>query len=453
MKPPIPFSSKVLLGGVIAVSVLLGGAAQAQMARPNVGDTFYFNCNVSGGFQYQETYKVTAARQHMVRVEVDNGESKNWYEKPYYFLPTTLTSREKIGNNLSTMTDVPDDFEGLKNLKVGDSFEGWLYEKRPNRRLNWSYKVAIVGSDRFYTKKFGDLEVMVVDEQRFANVYSASLLSYYAPRLRFPVYWKYSDSNKSSVECRMDDAELAPALVAGTDDTISRDSAAAQSATSPKIEMTTVANVNVRAKPGVSADKVAALPAETRVSVLGSANVSGEMWYQVDLDDGKTGFIYGPLLTTGAPAQQVASAPAAPPPAAVAPAAAPPPAAAAAPELPRTRAIGTAAEKSVRFARLEEVFRSGLLSKDEYEEKLAEIKGEKAVGSVAEQLTGINRNFRAGKLTPEEFIQERAKVLQTISPQTMEVKQGLVLLDQLIEKRLISQTEYGRKRQQMIDGI
>ena len=112
-----------------------------------------------------------------------------------------------------------------------------------------------------------------------------------------------------------------------------------------------------------------------------------------------------------------------------------------------------AAAKSVRLARLEGIYRDGLLSREEYDRKLAEIKGEKTVGTVAEQLAGINRDFRAGKLTPEEFIQERGKVLQTISPQTMEVKAGLVLLDQLIEKRLISQTEYGRKRQQLIDGI
>jgi hypothetical protein len=203
----------------------------------------------------------------------------------------------------------------------------------------------------------------------------------------------------------------------------------------------------VRAKPGVNADRVAVLPANTRVSVLGSASVEGEMWFQVGLDDGKTGFVYGPLLGPGAATEQKVAAVAKP---------APEPAAPAAPAV-KTRAItgstGTGAAKSVRLARLEGIYKEGLLTKEEYEHKLAEIKGEKAVGTVADQLSGINRNFRAGKLTPEEFIQERAKVLQTINPQTMEVKNGLVLLDQLIEKRLISQTEYGRKRQQMIDGI
>jgi hypothetical protein len=449
MKTPIEFSGRAVLGAAL-VSVLFAGSAHAQAAPPNVGDTFYFNCTVSGGYQYQETYKVTNAKQHMVRVEVDNGKSKNWYEKPYYFLPTTLMSREKIGNRLSTMSGIPDDFDGLKSMKVGDSFEGWLNEKRPNQRLNWSYKVAVVGSDRFYTKKYGDLDVVVVDEQRFAGLYSATLTSYYAPRMRFPVYWKYEDSNNSSVECRMDDAELAPALIASGEDG-SGDGISRTSGSNTAIAMMTLANANVRAKPGVSADRVAVLPANTRVSVLGSATVEGEMWYQVGLEDGKTGFVYGPLLDTGASAAKVAAVtkPAPAPEMKPAPAAQPEPAV-------KTRAItasGPAAAKSVRLARLEGIYRDGLLSREEYDRKLAEIKGEKAVGTVAEQLAGINRDFRAGKLTPEEFIQERGKVLQTISPQTMAIKTGLVLLDQLIEKRLISQTEYGRKRQQMIDGI
>ncbi len=446
MRSPMHGPNRLLAGGAVLIPLLFAGTALGQTARPQVGDTYYFNCRYGGGFQIQETYKVTAARQHMVRVSVETGQKKNWYEKPYYFLPTTLMTREKIGGKDRSMRRIPSDFDGLKAMKVGTSFKGWLNEKRSGKTLNWSYKIAVVGSDRFYTKKYGDLEVKVVDEQRFANLYSSTLISYYSPQLRFPVFWKYSDSNDSRIECRLDDAELAQALVASApskqDDAISRKSAAQQPAA--RVTMMTVANANVRAKPGVGAQKVAVLPAESKVTVLNNVKVGGELWYEVGLDGGKSGFVYGPLLSAGAPAQKLAALPKAAP--------APAPAAPAQPAV-KTRAIGPAAAKSVRIARLDEVFRSGLLTKQEYERKLAEIKGEKAVGTVAEQLSGINRRFRGGKLTPEEFIQARSKVLQTISPQSMDVKNGLVLLDQLIEKKLISQTEYGRKRQQMIDGI
>ncbi len=44
-------------------------------------------------------------------------------------------------------------------------------------------------------------------------------------------------------------------------------------------------------------------------------------------------------------------------------------------------------------------------------------------------------------------------VSRSVNPDSMLPKDGLVLLNQLLEGRLISQTEYGRKRQAMLAAL
>jgi uncharacterized protein YgiM (DUF1202 family) len=74
--------------------------------------------------------------------------------------------------------------------------------------------------------------------------------------------------------------------------------ALAAAADAPRI-YTAVTNSNVRAAPTTNSQKVGFLSAGKQVRVVGSA--AGGNWYQVRLDSGQMGFVYGNLLqTTGA---------------------------------------------------------------------------------------------------------------------------------------------------------
>ncbi len=57
----------------------------------------------------------------------------------------------------------------------------------------------------------------------------------------------------------------------------------------------TVKNANVRGEPDSKAEKLTTLPMGTGVDVTGK--VKGRDWYRVALADGRTGYIYAPLLT------------------------------------------------------------------------------------------------------------------------------------------------------------
>ena len=64
----------------------------------------------------------------------------------------------------------------------------------------------------------------------------------------------------------------------------------------------TLKNANVRAAPAVAAQRVATLPAGTRITALG--RVRGKDWILVERDDRRLGYVYAPLL---APAEAVAA--------------------------------------------------------------------------------------------------------------------------------------------------
>jgi hypothetical protein len=184
----------------------------------------------------------------------------------------------------------------------------------------------------------------------------------------------------------------------------------------------------------------------------------------VALAGDQKGFVYGALVSN-----RPSRVTAAPKPAAKTAPALKPAAAAPAPTKTVTRAVPkTAAPKAAapagatdrpavtepeRLAQLDDLLKSGLITRAEHAAKVAEIRAEQPVGELGQALRAVNRNFRLGKLNPEQFIAERAKILTKINPTDMDPKKGLVLLNQLLRDKLISQTEYGRKRQLMIDAI
>ena len=175
------------------------------MAAPLVGSEYPFECAIEGGPSYQETYRIISADGGVIRVEVQTGDSKNWYEKPYYLSGTTLVAREKGANGAVSM-GLADDFEDLGQLQIGSKISDYVEEERAGGTLYWKYTVALTGRELAYVQGVGDLEVVAISESRWVDLYSSSMMALYSPELRFPIHWRYTDNNKNAIECNLTSA-------------------------------------------------------------------------------------------------------------------------------------------------------------------------------------------------------------------------------------------------------
>lgn len=441
-----------------ALALLASTPALAAMEAPVVGDEYAFDCSLQGGFQYQETYRIASNTGGVVRVNVETGKDSNWYEKPFYLIPTTLATAEKVGGRESKVRRMPDDFEQLRNLTIGTSVNAWVTEDRGTiNDYSWSYKVAVVGNDVYYNRDFGDLDVTILDEQRYTGTYSSKLVTYYAPRLRFPVYWKYTDSNRGEVECQLVTASLNQQIAGSgraTPQPAAKPATASyEVAALPTRTLKTLTRSNVRTAPTANSDRLTVLPVGTDVRIDGEVATSAGKWYRITLSTGNVGFIFGSLVGEAAPTPEPTRTTTSKPTTGTSTDNTSTRTAAVGTVAPAPRATAPAVSKSERLARIEDLYKSGLMTAQEYEAKKAELAAERAVGGIAAELTEVNTKFRRNELTPEAFVKARAKVLERINPNDMDPKKGLILLNQLLEQKLISQTEYGRKRQLMIDSI
>ena len=110
-------------------------------------------------------------------------------------------------------------------------------------------------------------------------------------------------------------------------------------------------------------------------------------------------------------------------------------------------------DKTSRLEKLDELRRLNLISEAEYQQKRQALLGAPGSLDIAAELRQTNTLFRQGKINPEEFVQTRAGILAKINADDMDAKDGLVLLNDLINERLISEAEYSRKRAIMLDAL
>ena len=444
---PSLWASTAIISLAFAGGLLSANTARAQMTAPPTGTEYSFNCNSSIRSNYTETYRIVSVQGDNLRVEVDDGTAANWYEKPMHLLTTTLYQKQSLFGKESEMDDLPSDFTSLTALQAGTKVKGWVNEVRrnPTERLPWNYTVSVLGQEALYVPEIGDLSVISVAESRWVDVFSSNLLTYYSPELRFPVYWSYRDSNVAEVECTL-------ASVRG----VSVDGIAQGTplVTPASLVLTARETTGVRRHPSAQAPLIAMMPAAETVNVTGQVVRTGDTWYQVDLGNGMSGFLPADALSE-APASaaqrdvsasasadsttQTATAPATTTVAPAAPAAAP--------------AAAAGGDQTTRLAKLQQLYDSGLISQEEYQVKREEILGSADDGGIAGQLQDANRRFRAGELTPDNFVQTRSKILAKINPSDMDPKEGLELIQELLAAKLISPTEYTRKRGEMLAAL
>ncbi|MCC6471958.1 MAG: SHOCT domain-containing protein [Alphaproteobacteria bacterium] len=365
-----------LAGAVLASATAAQAQGPFEMRPPPLGARYAFACVDASGRVYQEEYRVTKSSNDEVAVDVLTGSQQNSYEKPVFAMGTTIAKRERIDGQDRSMSSIPSSFADLRKLVPGAAFRSYITERRTGASpISWSYNITVMGREIAYHRDFGDLAVVLVSEDRFANLYASSLQSHIAPALGFPVYWRYRDSNRVEVECRLASAS------------------------------------------GVGTPVAAAPPA-----------------------------------AQAAPVQQVAAAPPAPQPAA--PAARPARPASAAPAASRPAApAGADPSPQARIDQLKDLLRRKLITQDEYDLKEQQILGTAPGGGIAVELESANRLFRDKKITQQEFVQRRAQALAKITPSEMPPRDGLILLNQLLESGLISATEHKAKRELMLSAL
>ncbi len=294
----------LLLAFGLAVPVsLVTVPSHAQMSAPPIGAKYFFDCSLYDGPIFQEVHSIAANDDGVIRVTVSSGEQENWYEKPFYYLGTTLVKKESIGGSESTMRGT-DAFADIGALRIGDTFSDYVTERRAGGELEWKYKISVVGRETSYVRDLGDVPVIQLIEGRWFNLYSPEMLSYYAPDLSFPIYWSYTDSNQGKVECELASVErLEPAAVAEVppeaDQVPVEEEEIAALPPEPAVEepapppepryritpaderRVTSTRVNVRIDPSVNAAPLGLVAAGTTFLVTGKTEAEGALWYRV----------------------------------------------------------------------------------------------------------------------------------------------------------------------------
>ncbi len=413
--------------------------AAGSIEPPLVGAQYSFTCTSGDGKSYNEDYRIVASDNNAIKVEVQTAGQRNSYEKPIAAIPTTIVDKETIGGSERNMSGTGN-VSGLKPLSAGTNLTAYVTERRGgSTRINWNYKWSILGREVVYNRDFGDLGVVIVNEDRWADLYSSSMQTQYAPQIRFPIAWKYRDSNNASLECKLASAKGTggePVVAAAPPPPPPPPAAAPpprqgarQQQQRPAAQ--TPAAAPPPAPPPAAAQTAAAAPAPRPAAVSAPAQ---------------------PPSPYPAPpaAPQPAAAQPAPPPTTVA-ALTPPPAQPA----PRPAAAAASADstKQARLAQLQELLRQNVITREEYAQKEREIQTESPASNIAAELSEANRLFRDRRVTQDEFVQRRARALAKITPGEMQPKDALVLLNQLLEAQLISPTEHRAKRSLMLSAL
>jgi len=392
------------------------GAAPTDMQPPPAGSVYSFACTDQDGKSYNEEYKIAKSGGDNIRVEVQTGGRRNSYEKPVYAMGTTIVERETVDGQERTMSGIGS-FSALRKLAPGTNVSTYVTERRgSNTRIPWNYTVSVQGREVVYNREFGDLGVIVINEDRWAELYSSSMQSQFAPQINFPIYWRYKDSNNAAIECKL--------------------------ATATGITPATATAIVAAAPPPAAAApaKAAPTPPPPRPAVAAPAAAPSPPPSP-----------YASTPPAAAPARPATSIAAAPPPPPPAPAPAARPASAPA-TAPAPSASGDAA-KQARLNQLQDLLRQGVITREEFARKEREILTESPAGNIAQELAEANRLFRDRRVTQEEFVQRRARALAKITPGEMQPKDALILLNQLLEAQLISPTEHRAKRTLMLSAL
>lgn len=189
----------------VLVAATTGTAAAAAEQPPAVGTSLEFRCNLPGTGDFTQRYRIDRVSGNDIAVSVTDNRGSHSYSKAYYLGGTTLFNESKNNGVEASMSGDLDDFDGLARLQTGWRQTGWVDERRDDNQpdLRWHYTVTVSGRERIFNEALGESEVVVIEEERWANLYSSQMYSQVSPDLGFPVFWQYTDSNGVELRCEL----------------------------------------------------------------------------------------------------------------------------------------------------------------------------------------------------------------------------------------------------------
>ena len=192
-----------LLIAALTVGATNGASAAAQTPAP--GSSFEFRCNLPGTGDFVQRYTVNQVRGKDITVSVTDHRGTHSYTKAHFLSGTTLFTDSQNDGVSANMSGDLDEFDALARLETGWRGSGWITERRDDNKpdLRWHYSVVVSGRETIFNEATGESEVVVVEEERWANLYSSKMYSQIAPDLGFSLFWQYTDSNGVQLRCEL----------------------------------------------------------------------------------------------------------------------------------------------------------------------------------------------------------------------------------------------------------
>jgi hypothetical protein len=198
MRSVLGFTLSVVLAAFLAV------AAQAEPIQPpKVGQKGTYDCTSTHGGTY--TYVVRSVEDGDVHYRFTGPNSDRLIVMPMWFLGTSLfKSDQGTGYGNAEMTSGLDKFDGLRSLRVGDVFRGYVKQTITGEQpIGWSYTIKVLKTQDISDLVLGQTTVVVIEEDRSAGSMSSHRTAWLSPKHAELAYAKYSDSQGRTRECHI----------------------------------------------------------------------------------------------------------------------------------------------------------------------------------------------------------------------------------------------------------
>ena len=175
-----------------------------RTAAAELGVTWVFECGENSRWNDRYTFTPTAVEDKILRFDWTAGDKTGTIETPVASLYTGFKTKKVIGDRTTKQVIEWGDLS-FDDIEVGERTEAWVRQSDSRHGRNrWHWTAEVTAQISIDTEAMGTLDVFVIERRLYCEEwrYRAENVIYYSPDLNGPVYWKVSDSNGDTEECR-----------------------------------------------------------------------------------------------------------------------------------------------------------------------------------------------------------------------------------------------------------
>ncbi len=187
------------------VACATSSAHGAGVSAPELGVTWVFECGENSRWNDRYTFTPTAVEDKILRFDWTAGDKTGTIETPVASLYTGFKTKKVIGDRTTKQVIEWGDLS-FDDIEVGERTEAWVRQSDSRHGRNrWQWSAEVTAQTSIDIEAMGALDVFVIEQTRYCEEwrYRAVNVIYYSPDLNGPVYWKYTDSNGDTEECRL----------------------------------------------------------------------------------------------------------------------------------------------------------------------------------------------------------------------------------------------------------